>query len=71
MTFTNWALSPTGQKVITDFKKFGEQLYTGAPKKKTISVQGPNGDQVPSGEKVQIVIDYGKEQWTRVIRPGL
>ncbi|PGH16713.1 hypothetical protein AJ79_01586 [Helicocarpus griseus UAMH5409] len=29
--FAEWLVSPAGQKVITDFKKDGEQLYTGAP----------------------------------------
>jgi ABC-type tungstate transport system permease subunit len=29
--FKDWAIGPNGQKVITDFKTNGEQLYTGAP----------------------------------------
>lgn len=29
--FADWVVSKEGQKVITDFKKNGEQLYTGAP----------------------------------------
>jgi ABC-type tungstate transport system permease subunit len=29
--FANWCVSRNGQKVITDFKKNGQQLYSGAP----------------------------------------
>lgn len=29
--FAKWVVSANGQKVITDFKKNGQQLYTGAP----------------------------------------
>ena len=29
--FAKWVVSTNGQKVITDFKKNGQQLYTGAP----------------------------------------
>lgn len=29
--FAEWATSCNGQKVITDFKKNGQQLYSGAP----------------------------------------
>jgi ABC-type tungstate transport system permease subunit len=29
--FTTWVTSARGQKVITGFKKNGQQLYTGAP----------------------------------------
>lgn len=29
--FANWATGPSGQKIITNFKKNGEQLYSGAP----------------------------------------
>ena len=65
-TFTNWALSDNGQKVITDFKKFGEQLYTGAPANKTVNTRVPTKEPQP-----QVVINYGKEQWTMVVRPGL
>ena len=65
-TFTNWALSDNGQKVITDFKKFGEQLYTGAPANKTVDARVPAREPQP-----QVVIGYGKEQWTKIVRPGL
>lgn len=33
--FTKWAISAEGQKVITSFKKNGQQLYTGSPANKT------------------------------------
>ncbi|CEO60244.1 hypothetical protein PMG11_04881 [Penicillium brasilianum] len=33
--FAQWAISDEGQKVITGFKKNGEQLYTAAPENKT------------------------------------
>lgn len=33
--FAAWAISEEGQKVITGFKKNGEQLYTAAPANKT------------------------------------
>lgn len=33
--FTQWAISAEGQKVITGFKKNGQQLYTAAPANKT------------------------------------
>jgi ABC-type tungstate transport system permease subunit len=29
--FAEWATSPSGQTVITSFKKNGQQLYSGAP----------------------------------------
>jgi ABC-type tungstate transport system permease subunit len=29
--FVEWAIGSDGQKIITDFKKNGEQLYSGAP----------------------------------------
>jgi len=29
--FKHWVVSEDGQKAITDFKKGGQQLYTGAP----------------------------------------
>jgi ABC-type tungstate transport system permease subunit len=29
--FAEWATSPNGQNVITNFKKNGQQLYSGAP----------------------------------------
>lgn len=32
--FAKWLVSDAGQKVITSFKKYGKQLYTGAPSKK-------------------------------------
>ncbi|KAJ5482725.1 hypothetical protein N7539_006171 [Penicillium diatomitis] len=33
--FTQWAIGADGQKLITSFKKNGQQLYTGAPANKT------------------------------------
>lgn len=33
--FTHWTVSAEGQKVITSFKKGGEQLYSAAPANKT------------------------------------
>lgn len=33
--FAQWAISAEGQKVITSFKKNGQQLYTAAPDNKT------------------------------------
>ena len=65
-TFTDWAISPRGQKVITDFKKNGEQLYTAAPEKKTIDTHESQGRS-----SQQLVLDYGKEEWRRVVKLGL
>lgn len=65
-TFTDWALGPNGQKVITDFKKNGEQLYSAAPKKKTVGPTAPRREQK---DPVQVVIGLGKEEWMEVVRP--
>ena len=64
-TFTDWALGPNGQKVITDFQKFGRQLYTAAPDKKTINVKSMENNRPP------LIVNYGKEEWTKVVKPGL
>ena len=62
--FADWATSKKGQKVITDFKKNGEQLYSGAPSK---TIEGYETDQAQR-EAERKVISHKTEEWTTIVK---
>lgn len=42
--------------------------YTGAPGNKTINAQVPRSFR--SNDGFQVIINYGKEEWKTVVKPG-